>query len=238
MGGVVSGYERDLYFEQDQESGRLSVTLNRDPGLTIEPIKEAFGYLDDTTNDAIRLKWLTIGGAVGLISAAAIGGLDRSLGKGGNLREILVDISNEGRGYFFALMLSTGISTSLLLAGGGLQGDVYGLMNFDLQKAGEIGDSLREDLETLNIQIKHGEGSTEVSFNPNAEILKSMEERSRELSAMMPGISDQDVALARIMLPLAGLALIGAAGSFISVASSVGGIKRGNLSAKQRAVAE
>lgn len=242
-GRIVRGYEKDLEIEQDERSGRLSVTLTKDPKLSVEPIEEALDALDDISKDASRLKWLTIGSAVGLISAAAIGRWDRSMGKGGSLRETYLDMSDEFCGCFVGMMVFAGIPTALLFSTQGtLQRDIGKIKAFDVDRAGEISDSMQADLQKLDIRIKQTETSIEVSFNPDPEVLEQMGVKSGELASMMPNISDQEMAQDQFTLLAAALALTGTAGSAGTLASSIGRLKRGEkrtprISAEQRAVA-
>lgn len=225
-----------LQIALDQATGRVSVTFGKDPRLNLEPIKESFSSLEDTTDDAKRLKWLALSGALGLAGAAGLGRIDRSLRKGGAIRETAVDISRESPGLFAGLLLCGAVMTSA----SHLQKDVTELSRLDLERATKISHEIEENLEKLDVTITHAEEHTKVSLLPEPRAIERVAARASELDAMMPRVSDQDLAADKVMLPAIALTLVGAAGTAINAASGVARMARGErrrryVSVEQRA---
>jgi hypothetical protein len=216
------------HISYDQATQKLQVTLRKDPKLTLEPIQETFSRFDDTKDDAARLKWLALGGAVGVLAAAAVGRTDRSLRRGGNTREGIVDVARDKRWLFASLLLSTAPATGLFLYGGHLQHDAAKLSRLDLDKVTQVSDDMQRDLRDLDITVTQPDDKhTQVSLKLDVDALHRLNSHAESLGPLMPGITEEDIALDGFTLSVATLALAGLAGTGIGTVSSIGHPARG-----------
>jgi hypothetical protein len=234
---ILATQGENVKLEHDQKTGRLSVTLDKDPDLTVAPIEQAFSRLNDTSDDVSRLKWLAIGGAVGLLSAAAVGRWDRSLRKG-VARDALVDTARNHRGHFAALLLATGAATGVFWSTGQLQKDYAQLNKADMEQAVKVSQGIQGDIEKLNLKVHQGKEKTTVSFLPDIEAIGHIEKLSESLSPLLPEISEKSLHADEIMLSIASLALIGLSGTGLSLASSASNRARGHRRGSYHSIME
>lgn len=214
-------YGVDLDFKYDKETDKLNINIRRDDDITLETFERSFDQLKDTEKDVDRTSWQAIGGAIGLLVSAGMSRADRSLRKGGGTRETAKGISSESRSLFAGLLLASGLASGILLSTGHTQDTLNELQKVDLDRLTTASESIKADIDKLDVSIIHTADRTQISLRPDLKVISEIEAKARSLGVMTPELEKSDIAADGLITSVAALAMIGLAGTTINTISAV-----------------